>query len=140
MENKNKMKEKIALRSEAKKRSMLFALAGILSGIVNGLLGTGGGILTVLFLSKIYAKDSSYSTKDIFAITLCSSVIMSMASLLFYLSSGCFSVSDSALYMLAAVPGGVLGAILLEKLSSKTMKLIFALLVVWAGISMMIKL
>ncbi|CDE19674.1 MAG: TSUP family transporter [Eubacteriales bacterium] len=134
------MNEKIALRSEAKKRSMLFALAGILSGIVNGLLGTGGGILTVLFLSKIYAKDSSYSTKDIFAITLCSSVIMSMASLLFYLSSGCFSVSDSALYMLAAVPGGVLGAILLEKLSSKTMKLIFALLVVWAGISMMIKL
>ena len=118
------MNEKIALRSEAKKRSMLFALAGILSGIVNGLLGTGGGILTVLFLSKIYAKDSSYSTKDIFAITLCSSVIMSMASLLFYLSSGCFSVSDSALYMLAAVPGGVLGAILLEKLSSKTMKLI----------------
>ena len=134
------MNEKIALRSEAKKRSMLFALAGILSGIVNGLLGTGGGILTVLFLSKIYAKDSSYSTKDICAITLCSSVIMSMASLLFYLSSGCFSVSDSALYMLAAVPGGVLGAILLEKLSSKTMKLIFALLVVWAGISMMIKL
>ncbi|MCI7345100.1 MAG: sulfite exporter TauE/SafE family protein [Eubacterium sp.] len=134
------MNEKIALRSEAKKRSMLFALAGILSGIVNGLLGTGGGILTVLFLSKIYAKDSSYSTKDIFAITLCSSVIMSMASLLFYLSSGCFSVSDSALYMLAAVPGGVLGAILLEKLSSKTMKLIFALLVVCAGISMMIKL
>ena len=134
------MNEKIALRSEAKKRSMLFALAGILSGIVNGLLGTGGGILTVLFLSKIYAKDSSYSTKDIFAITLCSSVIMSMASLLFYLSSGCFSVSDSALYMLAAVPGGVLGAILLEKLSSKTMKLIFALLVGWAGISMMIKL
>ena len=134
------MNEKIALRSEAKKRRMLFALAGILSGIVNGLLGTGGGILTVLFLSKIYAKDSSYSTKDIFAITLCSSVIMSMASLLFYLSSGCFSVSDSALYMLAAVPGGVLGAILLEKLSSKTMKLIFALLVVWAGISMMIKL
>ena len=119
---------------------MIFPLAGILSGIVNGLLGTGGGILTVLFLSKIYAKDSSYSTKDIFAITLCSSVIMSMASLLFYLSSGCFSVSDSALYMLAAVPGGVLGAILLEKLSSKTMKLIFALLVVWAGISMMIKL
>ena len=134
------MNDKIALSSEAKKRSMLFALAGILSGIVNGLLGTGGGILTVLFLSKIYAKDSSYSTKDIFAITLCSSVIMSMASLLFYLSSGCFSVSDSALYMLAAVPGGVLGAILLEKLSSKTMKLIFALLVVWAGISMMIKL
>lgn len=133
------MKKSHSVRKR-KKRSMLFALAGILSGIVNGLLGTGGGILTVLFLSKIYAKDSSYSTKDIFAITLCSSVIMSMASLLFYLSSGCFSVSDSALYMLAAVPGGVLGAILLEKLSSKTMKLIFALLVVWAGISMMIKL
>lgn len=134
------MNEKNALRSDIEKRSALFALAGILSGIVNGLLGTGGGILTVLFLSKIYAKDSAYSTKDIFAITLCSSVLMSSASLLFYISSGCFSVSESAVYMLFAIPGGVLGAILLDKLSSKTMKLIFALLVIWAGISMMIKL
>ena len=134
------MNEKAIRRSAQRKRCLLFSLAGVLSGVVNGLLGTGGGILTVFFLSKIYALEKIYSTKDVFAITLCSSVIMSMASLLFYLSSGCFSVSDSALYMLAAVPGGVLGAILLEKLSSKTMKLIFALLVVWAGISMMIKL
>ena len=134
------MNEKAIRRSAQRKRCLLFSLAGVLSGVVNGLLGTGGGILTVFFLSKIYAREKIYSTKDVFAITLCSSVIMSMASLLFYLSSGCFSVSDSALYMLAAVPGGVLGAILLEKLSSKTMKLIFALLVVWAGISMMIKL
>ena len=42
--------------------------------------------------------------------------------------------------MLAAVPGGVLGAFLLDRLNSKTMKVIFALLVVWAGISMVIKL
>ncbi len=134
------MNEKITLRTGAEKRIALFALAGILSGVVNGLLGTGGGILTVLFLSKIYAKDGAYSTKDIFAITLCSSVIMSLASLGFYLSGGCFSLSDSAVYMLFAVPGGAIGAMLLDKLSSKTTKLIFALLVVWAGISMMIKL
>ena len=134
------MNEKIALRSEAKKRSMLFALAGILSGIVNGLLGTGGGILTVLFLSKIYAKDSSYSTKDIFAITLCSSLIMSAASLVFYLSEGFFDLSQGAPYMLAAIFGGAFGAFLLDRLNSKTMKVIFALLVVWAGISMVIKL
>ena len=134
------MNEKIALRSEAKKRSMLFALAGILSGIVNGLLGTGGGILTVLFLSKIYAREKIYSTKDVFAITLCSSLIMSAASLVFYLSEGFFDLSQGAPYMLAAIFGGAFGAFLLDRLNSKTMKLIFALLVVWAGISMMIKL
>ena len=134
------MNEKIALRSEAKKRSMLFALAGILSGIVNGLLGTGGGILTVLFLSKIYALEKIYSTKDVFAITLCSSLIMSAASLVFYLSEGFFDLSQGAPYMLAAIFGGAFGAFLLDRLNSKTMKVIFALLVVWAGISMVIKL
>ena len=71
-----------------RKRCLFFALAGVLSGIVNGLLGTGGGILTVFFLSKIYARENVYSTKDIFAITLSSSLIMSTASLFFYLSQG----------------------------------------------------
>ena len=52
------MNENILSRSETRKRTALFALAGVLSGVVNGLLGTGGGILTVLFLSKIYAKEN----------------------------------------------------------------------------------
>ena len=134
------MNEKTADRAPLRKRCLFFALAGVLSGIVNGLLGTGGGILTVFFLSKIYARDNVYSTKDIFAITLSSSLIMSTASLFFYLSQGLFNISESAPYMLAAVPGGVLGAFLLDRLNSKTMKVIFALLVVWAGISMVIKL
>ena len=134
------MNENILSRSETRKRTALFALAGVLSGVVNGLLGTGGGILTVLFLSKIYAKEKIYSTKDIFAIPLCASLIMSVASLFFYLSEGFSELSASAPYMLAAVPGGVIGAILLDKLNSKTMKIIFALLVIWAGIGMIVKL
>ena len=127
------MNEKAIRRSAQRKRCLLFSLAGVLSGVVNGLLGTGGGILTVFFLSKIYAREKIYSTKDVFAITLCSSLIMSAASLVFYLSQG-------APYMLAAIFGGAFGAFLLDRLNSKAMKVIFALLVVWAGISMVIKL
>lgn len=134
------MNEKAIRRAAQRKRCLLFSLAGVLSGVVNGLLGTGGGILTVFFLSKIYAREKIYSTKDVFAITLCSSLIMSAASLVFYLSEGFFDLSQGAPYMLAAIFGGAFGAFLLDRLNSKTMKVIFALLVVWAGISMVIKL
>ena len=56
------------------------------------------------------------------------------------LSEGFFDLSQGAPYMLAAIFGGAFGAFLLDRLNSKTMKVIFALLVVWAGISMVIKL
>lgn len=119
--------------------ALLFG-TGALSGFVNGLLGTGGGIVTVLFFTKIYAKKSPCSTKDIFAMTLVSSAIMSFSSAVFYLRGGAFSLSDAAPYILPAVVGGVLGAFLLEKLSPKFFKKLFSLLVVWAGVSMMVKL
>lgn len=42
---------------------LLFCAVGLLAGTINGLIGTGGGIAIVFFLSKIYAKNSLYSTK-----------------------------------------------------------------------------
>lgn len=116
----------------------LFA-TGASAGLVNGLLGTGGGIITVLFFTKIYADKSLYSTKDIFAMTLASSAIMSFSSAIFYLQGGAFSFSDAKPYILPAVAGGIIGAVLLEKLNSNILKKVFSLLVIWAGISMMVK-
>ena len=118
---------------------LTFAFAGAAAGIINGMLGTGGGIITFFILTKIYAADSEYSTKDVFAMTYLSTALMSVASVLFYLGRGTFSLPDAAPYMLPAVTGGAVGAFLLDKADVRIFKKLFAILVIWAGLSMMIK-
>lgn len=121
------------------KMNAITAFAGLFAGAINGLLGTGGGIAVYFFLSEIYAENPLYSTKDIFAMTLCSTFIMSLSSLATYYLHGFVDPDVSAVFALPALAGGVLGAVLLDRLSSGIFRRIFALLVIWAGISMMIK-
>ena len=118
---------------------LLFVFTGAAAGAMNGLLGTGGGIITFFVLTKIYANDGEYSTKDVFATTYAASALMSVASVFFNLSRGSLDISEASPYMLPAVAGGILGAVLLDKLNAGIFKKLFALLVIWAGTSMMAK-
>lgn len=117
-------------------RVLILCAAGLISGTINGLLGTGGGIAVVFLLTKLYAKGGEYSTKDIFSMTVCVCFMMSAASCAVYYSGGYFTLPDVAPYILPAVFGGCAGALLLDKMNSVIFKKIFALLVIWAGISM----
>ena len=118
---------------------LLFAFTGAAAGAVNGLLGTGGGIILFFVLTKIYANSPEYSTKDVFAMTYAASALMSVASVFFYLRRGSFSIADATPFILPAVAGGALGAFLLGKFNAGTFKKLFAALVVWAGMWMMAK-
>ena len=109
-------------------RAIAICAAGALAGVLNGLLGTGGGIITVFFLTKLYAREKKYSTKDIFAMTVASSAIMSLSSAAFYLADGAFSLADCAPFVLPAIIGGIIGAVPLDRLDSAVFKKLFALL------------
>ena len=64
---------------------------------------------------------------------------LSLLSSLLYLRTGAFSgipFSFALPYFLGAVPGGVLGAYLLDRVKPKTAQLLFALLVVFGGARM----
>ena len=58
--------------------------AGFLAGIVNGLLGTGGGIILLLILRQFSGKDR----KNAFAASLFCILPLSVLSLLLYIGSG----------------------------------------------------
>lgn len=119
--------------------AVLLGLGGFLSGIVNALLGTGGGIIITFLLSKLYASSEEYSTKDIFSMTLSSVAIMSAGTAVIYLIKGFFKISDALLLTVPAAIGGAVGALVLDKATPSAFKKIFAVLVVWAGIWMVIK-
>ena len=74
------MNEKAIRRSAQRKRCLLFSLDGVLSGVDNGLLGTGGGIIFVYMLSLLTDNDP----KDNFATTLCATLPISAVSAFIY--------------------------------------------------------
>ena len=128
------------MKTEIKKSFFMtlgLGVCGILSGVINALIGTGGGIIITFVLSRLYSENPDYSTKDVFSMVLLSVAIMSAGTSVIYLSSGMFDISDALVFLPSAAAGGAVGALLLDKLDSAIFKKLFALLVIWAGISVM---
>ena len=116
-----------------------FLLGSLAAGAINGLFGMGGGIVIYFMLSRMYAQNDEYDAKDIFAMTVISVLIMSLSSAFLYFSSGAFSVSDALPYMLPAVLGGIAGAFALSYIKTSLLKKIFAVIMVYGGISLIFR-
>ena len=106
--------------------------AGFGAGVVNGLLGTGGGILLLLILR------SRLAPRDAFASSIACILPLSVLSLLLYLRNGTVSVtdicsSDTLPYLLGASPGGIGGAYLLDRMKPTAAEVLFAALLIFSG-------
>ena len=108
------------------------AFTGFSGGIVNGLLGTGGGILLLLSLRR------SARAQDAFASALVCILPLSLLSVWLYCENG---TADPGLmfshqtlpYLLGAIPGGMLGAYLLDRMKLSVVQYLFAALLLFSG-------
>lgn len=116
---------------------LLIVLVGLISGVINGVFGTGGGIVLVFLLSGLLNEKKGYSPRDAFATVIAIVLPMSLLSAYFYVRDESVSFSSASDYLLPAALGGITGALLLDKINLKFLKKLFALLVVYAGIKMM---
>ena len=115
-----------------KQNNILFILLGACIGFVNGFFGGGGGMICVPllthFLKLPQKKAHATAILVILPITLFSALV--------YLFSGKFPVGEGLLVGLGVSVGGILGAVLLKKLSAKSVAGVFALLMIVAGLKM----
>ncbi|MBO5024288.1 MAG: sulfite exporter TauE/SafE family protein [Clostridia bacterium] len=125
--------------SRTKSGIFFLCVCALAAGVVNGVFGTGGGIITVFALSRLSRTNTSLSKKDIFATTLFACFAMSLSSAAIYALSGKASPEDALPYLLPAALGGVFGALLMDKIKPAVLSKIFALLVIWAGISLIMR-
>jgi uncharacterized membrane protein YfcA len=109
------------------------ALAGIASGFLNGLFGSGGGVVAVMFLRNIIGDEKKAHASATLMI-----LIMSIVSFVFYLVYGHVDWGTG----LKLVPGGIVGAVagtvLLKKMHSKGVKKLFAAVLVVSGMVMLL--
>lgn len=118
---------------------ILCALCSVLGGFLNGFLGAAGGIFLGLALSQVLKGTNVASDRrDLYANIQVAMVCISLVSLALYSANGDAGLSDSTWILLPAAVGGALGSIILRRMTSNTISRIFAVLVIWSGIKMII--
>lgn len=106
-------------------------VCGALAGIVNGLLGSGGGIILVpLFLSWIKLEG-----KKAFATSVSVTLPLSLATMAVCYFNGDVPPFSKALpYLIGGGVGGILAGSLLKKLSVVWLRRIFGALLIIGGV------
>ena len=113
----------------------LCIVCGFAAGFLNGLVGTGAGIV-FLILFRIFGGEIS---KDTFAFSMACVIPLSAFSLFTYRMPADFSTMTLIVTFLTAAIGGTCGAFLQQKLKIGLLKKIFAVLVIYSGINMILK-
>ncbi|MBR4949898.1 MAG: sulfite exporter TauE/SafE family protein [Clostridia bacterium] len=108
------------------------ASSGLLTGIINGFLGSGGGVVAVFMLEKICKlnEKKAHATSVFVIMVLC------IFSGFLYISQGEISIKDVIIYIPGGIVGGAIGALLLKKIKTEILKILFGLLMIYSGIRM----
>lgn len=101
--------------------------AACLAGVLNGLLGTGGGIPLCLALSREGADREAYATSSVGVL------LLSLQTVLLYRESAVPLTEVTPFLSLAATLGGALGALLLSRVPKRALGLLFGGLLLLSG-------
>ena len=120
-------------KSESNKEKVLAIITGCVAGLANGLFGGGGGMVVVPMLVYFLSYQNSFAHATAILIILPISILSSIL----YASFGIVNLKILLPVGAGVVFGGVLGALLLNKISNKWISVIFSLVMAFAGLKML---
>lgn len=103
-------------------------LAGILAGAVNGLLGTGGGMLLVPLLSGALSEEEIFPSSVAIILPMCA-VSLAVSSIRIQLPW-----NEALPYLIGCIPAGLLAGLLGRKIPTKWLHRILGIIILWGGI------
>lgn len=118
-----------------KVKKVHIALFGALIGVINGLFGGGGGMVVVPVLTNFFG----FSQKQAQATALFVILPISIASSIIYITHNSINFGSSWPVILSIIAGGAGGALLLNKLNNKIVRVIFIVLILISGFSMLFR-
>lgn len=119
------------LTSKRKNRPLLSAIFGVAVGAANGLFGGGGGMIAVPALTL-----TGVPSKKAHATAIAIILPLSLISGAVYLAKGAADPSVILPSCAGVVVGGVVGALLLKKINSRGLSLLFYALMIAAGLKL----
>lgn len=114
------------------KKTIVSALVGTSVGFANGLFGSGGGTLLVPALQKFFKMETHKSHATALTVIL----PLSILSAFFYVKAGSIDWRVVLWITAGGVPGGFVGAMLLNRLPAKWLHRIFGAFIIAAALKM----
>lgn len=115
---------------ENNKKFFLLLIFSLLIGFINGLLGGGAGMLCVPALKMLFNTDA----KQAHATSILVTSILSISTLIVYITTLQLNFEYVPFLSVGVLVGGVVGSVLLNKFSNKTLSIIFVIVMLVAGI------
>lgn len=118
--------------------ALWFVPAAALAGVVNGLLGAGGGVIMLYVIKAVLSRRAGEGDvgKDTFATVVAVMLPVSLISAISYGAAGNVDMTEMQILTLPAIVGGIIGAYLTDKLPTRVIRGIFAVLVIVSGVRM----
>ncbi len=110
------------------------AVAGIVSGFLNGLFGSGGGVLAVLFLRTIIGDERKVHASATLMI-----LMMSIVSFIFYAANGNIEWETGLMLVPGGIVGAVLGSMFLKDINTTVLSRLFGGLIALSGAVMLFR-
>ena len=114
-----------------KKQKYTGLFGGAVIGFLNGLFGSGGGMVAVPLLNAYGVQDAKAHATSIGVI-----LPLTAASAAVYLWRGAVTVQDALPYLAGGIPGSFAGAWLLRRLPPAALSRIFGALILFAAARM----
>ena len=114
------------------KNKWLLVIFSALAGFINGFLGGGGGVVIVALLLALLKLHQKHAQATALLVVL----PLTLVSAIVYLIKGNVDWQPTLWATLGVVVGGVVGALLLNKLKGNVAKIIFAVILIAGGVKM----
>lgn len=112
------------------KEKLGYLLAGTVAGAINGLLGAGGGMILVPLLTLLGGLED----EKVFPTSVAIIFPICFVSLSVSPGLGNLPWSEAWLYLLAAIPGGLLAGFLDKKIPVKWLHRALGILIIYGGV------
>lgn len=119
-------------RKPSASKQILLLISGLAIGVVTGLFGAGGGMLTVPALTFFAKLDEKHAHATAIAIIL----PLCLISCIVYAVGATFEGGVILPTVIGVTIGGAIGAILLKKMSNGAISFVFYALMLFAGLKM----
>ena len=116
------------------KKWQIFAF-GAMVGIINGFFGGGGGMIVVPLLNKMFNLEQKKAQATALFVILPISIV----SAIVYMCNNSVNFASGWPVIAGIVGGGVIGALLLNKLNNKVVKGVFIFFMFLGGAFMLFK-